>query len=311
MTTYGIYSTWCEGTVTQGEQTMIVNGLSECPSSTTAFAFGPNTAVDLTWINVDSTKVSVAGEAVFTVSAEQVALLHKSSDWTAAGVSTTAPSASASSAGSSISSTGSSAGSSGMSGQGSGLSTGAVAGIAVAAAVLGIALVLGAFFLCLRRRHGKHATRSRGGQDAAGRSCEQSSEARTVSGDPVFQDHEAISGVSTSPQTQYELKATKSKSSRHSPSTIAQPLETSQIVELQGSTPTSEQTWSGLRPQSNAETLHHSPQAESGLGGIHEVSAAGHDYQQLSSSPARNYMDDSRQNTPIDMVRRGAGGRGF
>lgn len=304
---------------------MIVNGLSECPSSTTAFNFGPNTVVDLTWINVDSTKVSVSGEAVFTVSAEQVALLHRSSDWTAAGVSTTAAAAaaastaSASSAGSSSSSTGNS----GVSGaQGSGLSTGAVAGIAVGAAVLGMAAVLGAFYLCLRRRsHGKDRMRrgrgGGGGQDAAGGCYEQqqSSGARTVSGDPAFHQHcEGISSVSTSPQIQHELKATNSKSSRHAPSTIAHPPETSQVVmELQGSTPTSGQTWPGLLPpQSSGETWHQSsPQAESGLGGIHEVSAAGHDYQQLSSSPARNYMDDSRQKTPIDMIGRGAGGRGF
>lgn len=146
VTTYGIYSTWCEGKITQGDQTMIVNGLSECPSSTTAFTFGPGAAVDL-----DSTPVSASGHAVFTISAEHIALLYKSTDLAAAAAA--AASATPSSGNRGPSGTGSGSGS------GSGLSAAATAGIAIGAAAVGVAAALALFYLCIRRREAENRRR--------------------------------------------------------------------------------------------------------------------------------------------------------
>lgn len=250
---------------------MIVNGLSQCPSSTTVFTFGPDNAVQLTWVNVDSTTMSVSGDAVFTVSAERVALLYRSSDLAAAGASATAGS------GSSGSNSGSSGSGSSASGSDSGLSTGAVAGIAIGAAAVGIIAVLAFFWFFLRRRKG--APR-RAAQHEAG-------DVHTAPGPNHMANH-----VPTG--AEHELKATNSVSTRHLPAGHAIPS----AMELQGSTP-SAPAWTA-------------PQPGGGTSGFGEVSTS-NDYHQLSGTFERGQgvMDNSRQNTPVDLVARGGGGGGY
>lgn len=252
---------------------MIVNGLSQCPSSTTAFTFGPNSAVQLTWVNVDSSTMSVSGDAVFTVSAERVALLYRSSDLTAAGAS---PTAGSGSSGSNSGSSGSGSGS-GSSGSDSGLSTGAVAGIAIGAAAVGIIAVLAFFWLFLRRRN--RAPRRAAQHEAA--------DAHHAPGAPHLASH-APTGA------EHELKATNSVSTRDVLAGHTAPNAT----ELQGSTPFAP-PW--------APAPH-----GGGAPGPGEVSTS-NDYHQLSGTFERGQgiMDNSRQNTPVDLVGRGAGGRGF
>lgn len=251
---------------------MIVNGLSQCPSSTTAFTFGPDNAVQLTWVNVDSSTMSVSGDAVFTVSAERVALLYRSSDLTAAGASATAGS------GSSGSGSGSSGSGSSGSGSDSGLSTGAVAGIAIGAAAVGIIAVLAFFWFFLRRRKDRPR---RAAQHEAG-------DGHTATGAPHLASH-APTGA------EHELKATNSVSTRDVPAGHAAPNAT----ELQGSTPFAP-PWVGA------------PHGGGGAPSPGEVSTS-NDYHQLSGTFERGQgvMDNSRQNTPVDLVGRGAGGRGF
>lgn len=287
VTTYGIYSTWCEGTVTDGTQTMLINGLSACPSSTTAFAFGPNTPVDLTWVKVDSTRVSASGVAVFTVSAEQVALLYRSSDLAGR-----------------ASETGTVGGVGGGGRQGNGTSNGAIAGIAIGAVAVAIAAVLGAVYLFSRHHRGKRAARLREKElDAAG--------GQPPSG-PDAGYHASLPGTMpasgsvrpTSPRRQYELNASASESLRVSPVTAERPAQTSSVVELHGS-PVREQPLSGPYSQGSGENMRHNTQDVIESGGMYEVSATGHDYQQLPVSPVRKYMDESRQSTPVDLVRRG------
>ncbi|KAJ0114238.1 hypothetical protein J7T55_010625 [Diaporthe amygdali] len=280
VTTYGIYSTWCEGTVTAGEETMIVNGLSQCPSSTTAFTFGPDKAIQLTWVDRESTTLSVSGDAVFTVSAERVALLYRSSDMTAAGAAATGGS------GSSSSNSGSS--SSGSSNSGSGLSTGAVAGIAIGAAAVGIFAVLAFFWFFLRRRNGAHRHAP-----------------KNVPGDAQPGPGAAHSAPHAPTGAEHELKATDSVSTRPIPASHANP----NAMELHGSTPIA-QPWSGASPQGAGGNVYSPHGGE--MPGIGEVSTS-NDYHQLSGTfeGARGVMDNSRQNTPVDLVGRGAGGTGF
>ncbi|KAI3392954.1 hypothetical protein diail_4941 [Diaporthe ilicicola] len=272
VTTYGIYSTWCEGTVTAGEETMIVNGLSQCPSSTTAFTFGPDSAVQLTWADRESTTMSVSGAAAFTVSAERVALLYRSSDLTAGGASATS--------GSDSSSPGS--GSSG-SGSGSGLSAGAVAGIAIGAAAVGMSAVLAFFWFFLRRRNGVH--RHTAAQAAA-------SDAPPGPGVAAHLASHAPTGA------EHELKATDSVSI-----TPTQPVPAGNAapsaMELQGSTPVAH-PWQGVPPQSGGNNLS-SPRG-GGVTGFGEVPTS-NDYHQLAGTYERGHgpMDNSRQNTPIDL----------
>lgn len=307
VTTYGIYSTWCEGTVTDGEQTMLVNGLSECPSSTTAFAFGPNTPVDLTWVNVDSTRVTASGVAVFTVSAEQVALLYRSSDLASVVATRSSVTASASSTGR-ASDTGIGGGGGGGGGsQGNGISNGSIAGIAIGAAAVGIAAVLGAVYLVSRHRRGKRTARFRekeldaaGGRPPTGPGAGyHASQPRTMPANDSRQP--------SSPKRQYELNASASESSRVSPVIAERPVQSSSVVELYGSTLGREQPFTVSSSQGNGETLRHNYQGVVESGGIYEVSATGHGYQQLPISPARKHMDESRQNTPVDLIRRGDG----
>lgn len=255
---------------------MIVNGLSQCPSSTTAFTFGPDNAVQLTWVNVDSTTMSVSGNAVFTVSAERVALLYRSSDMTAAGASATAGSGSS----------GSNSGSSG-SGSDSSLSTGAVAGIAIGAAAVGIFAVLAFFWLFLRRRNG--APR-RAVQYEAANAPSAPGAAHLASHAPTGAEH--------------ELKATNSVSTRHIPANNPAPNAT----ELHGST-AFDTPWAAP-PQhggANMASAHGDEMPSPG-----EVSTS-NDYHQLPGTFERGQgvMDNSRQNTPIDLVGCGAGGRGY
>lgn len=246
---------------------MIVNGLSLCPSSTTAFTFGPDNAVQLTWLNAESTTMSVSGDAVFTVSAERVALLYRSSDLTAAGA--------APSAGSNPASSGS-----GSSGSDSGLSTGAVAGIAIGAAVAGVAAVLASFWLCTRRRRRRDAATPHGdGADAA----------HPAPGAAAYPAIHVPTGA------EHELKATQSVSAR--PLMPAAGHAAPGATELQGSTPPAAPAW---------------PVGSAAAPGTGEVSAP-HDYHQLPGTFERGQgvMDNSRQGTPVDLVGRGAGGRGF
>lgn len=283
VTTYGIYSTWCEGTVTAGEETMIVNGLSQCPSSTTAFTFGPDNAVQLTWVNVDSTTMSISGNAVFTVSAERIGLLYRSSDLTAAaGASATAGS------GSSGSNSGSSGSGSSASGSDSGLSTGTVAGIAIGAAAVGIIAVLAFFWFFLRRRNGGPR---RAVQYGAG-------DAHTAPGAAHLASH-APTGA------EHELKATNSVSTHHVPASHPAP----NAMELQGSTPHAP-PWAAASRQDGGVGMNSSHGG--GAPGPGEVSTS-NDYHQLSGTFERGQgvMDNSRQNTPVDLVGRGAGGSGY
>lgn len=261
---------------------MIVNGLSQCPSSTTAFTFGPGNAVQLTWVNVDSTTMSISGDAVFTVSAERVALLYRSSDLAAAGASATA------SSGSSGSNSGSSGSGSSASGSDSGLSAGAVAGIAIGAAAVGIIAVLAFFWFFLRRRNG--APR-RAGQYGAGDVQPAPGAAHLASHAPTGAEH--------------ELKATNSVSTRHVPASHPAP----NAMELQGSTP-SAPPWAAASQQDGGTGMN--PPHGSGAPGLGEVSTS-NDYHQLSGTFERGQgvMDNSRQNTPVDLVGRGAGGRGY
>lgn len=252
---------------------MIVNGLSQCPSSTTVFTFGPDDAVQLTWVNVDSTTMSVSGDAVFTVSAERVALLYRSSDLTAAGASATAGS------GSSSSDSGSSNSGSSGSGSDSGLSTGAVAGIAIGAAAIGILAVLAIFWFCLRRRNGAHRRTAHYG----------AGEAHPAPGAARLAGHmHAPTGA------EHELKATDSVSTRRVPASNVAPSAT----ELHGST-AFEPPWVAA-PHGG------------GAPGPGEVSAS-NDYHQLSGTFERGQgvMDNSRQNTPVDLVGRGIGGSAY
>lgn len=268
MTTYGIYSTWCEGTVTDGQQTMLVNGLSECPSSTTAFAFGPNTPVDLTWVNVDSTSVSASGVAVFTVSAEQIALLYRSSDLTSsiATRSTAAVSAGASETGAVI----------GGGQQGRGLSNGTVAGIAIGAAAVGIAAVLAAVCLFWRHRRGTRAARLRekelyaaGGRPPSGPDA--------VNLMPQHQGPVALpasgTGQPASPRRQYELPASASKPPRESPAVAGRPMQTPSAVELHGSSPGRQQPLVGPFPRGSGESVRQKTQGGVESGGMYEISA--------------------------------------
>ena len=256
---------------------MIVNGLSQCPSSTTAFTFDPNAPVQLTWLNIDSTTMSISGKAVFTVSAERVALLYRSSDVTAPGASSTAGSDS-----SGASSGSSSSGPSG-SASGSGLSTGAVAGIAIGAAAVGIVAVLAFFWLCLRRRSGSFQGRAE--WNKAGDAHPPPAVAHPSSLAPTGAVH--------------ELKATNTVSTRQAPAGHA----ASNATELQGST-AFEPQWAALPPQHGV----------AGVNPIYggEVSTS-NNYHQLSGTFERGQgpLDNSRQSTPVDLVGRGAGGRGF
>ncbi|KAL1855663.1 hypothetical protein Daus18300_011044 [Diaporthe australafricana] len=279
VTTYGIYSTWCEGTITAGEKTMIVNGLSQCPSSTTAFTFGPDNAVQLTWVDRDSSTLSVSGDAAFTVSAERVALLYRSSDLTAAGASATGGS------GSSNSGSGSSGSGSSNSSSDSGLSTGAVAGIAIGAAAVGIAAVLAFFWFFLRRRKGAHRHPAQA----------KANDAHPGPGAAHIASH-APTGA------EHELKATNSPV----PPSVAVPS----AMELQGSSPVAP-PGSGLPPQGGGDNNWNSPHG----GGMHNVGefSTSNDYHQLAGTYERGHgvMDNSRQNTPVDFVSRGVGGSGF
>lgn len=261
---------------------MIVNGLSQCPSSTTAFTFGPDNAVQLTWVNVDSTTMSVSGNAVFTVSAERVALLYRSSDLAAAGASATAGS------GSSVSNSGSSGSGSSSSTSDSGLSTGAVAGIAIGAAAVGIIAAMAFFWFFLRRRNG-----------APRQAVQHEDEnAHRMPGAAHLAGH-APTGA------EHELKATNSVSTRHVPANNAVPSAT----ELQGSTSFAP-GWAAASPQRGGTDMG-SPHGD-GNPGLGEVSTS-NDYHQLSGTFERGQgvMDNSRQNTPVDLVGRGAGGRGY
>lgn len=254
---------------------MIVNGLSQCPSSTTAFTFGPDNAVQLTWVNAESTTMSVSGDAVFTVSAERVALLYRSSDLTAAGASPTGGSGSGSgSSGSNPASSGSGSRSD------SGLSTGAVAGIAIGAAVAGVAAVLASFWLCTRRlRRGGAANPHGAGGDAA----------YPAPGAAAYPAIHVPTGA------EHELKATQSVSAR--PLVPAAGHAAPGATELQGSTPPAAPAW---------------PVGSVATPGTGDVSSP-HDYHQLPGTFERGQgvMDNSRQGTPVDLVGRGAGGRGF
>ncbi|KUI66772.1 hypothetical protein VM1G_01898 [Cytospora mali] len=281
VTTYGIYSTWCEGTATQGEQTMIVNGLSECPSSTTAFSFGPDAAVDLTWVNVDSTTMSVSGDAVFTVSANRVGLLYRSTDLEAAGASATSGSNSGS-GGSSSESPGK-----GGSSSGSGLSTGATAGIAIGAAAVGIAAVLALFYLCIRHREANNRRR----------------DLQVGSGPNGTSEHSysVISGTTYVPTgAEHELKATNSPSPRFAHTGSG----TTPMTELQGSMPAVSSDLGAL-PQGSAGHLGQNTHGGVGVPGI-EVASATSGYYQLPGTleRERGMLDHSRQATPIDLVGR-------
>lgn len=273
-----------------------MNGLSECPSSTTVFPFGPSTPVDLTWLNVDSTKVSVSGDAVFTLSAEQVALLYKSSDLLITGAVAT-PSTS----GSSSSSAGSSAGNSGAGGHGSSLSTGALAGIGIGAAAVSIAAVMGAFYLFLRSRRGIGRGKTGTGTSARG-SLRQGSGASGTSEDLGSRTGQVVRETLASSQPRYELNGTNSKLSRNSPLTNTE-SPNPPMMEIQASTPSSPG-----HPQSAVL-----PQRPRGVeqSGIYELSETGHNYQELPVSPTHLYSDNSRQNTPIEFIGRVPGGRGF
>lgn len=255
---------------------MIVNGLSQCPASTTVFNFGRD-PVQLSWLNADSTTMSISGTPVFTVSAERVALLYRSSDVTAAGASSTASSGSVGG--------NSGSGSSGSSAD-SGLSTGAVAGIAIGAAAAGILLVSGLFWLCLRRRKSSHA---------------RAAYARDQDGDA--HPHTAVAHLPRQPPDGpvHELKAASAVSTPQVPAGHVAPNAT----ELLGSTP-SDHRWAGA-PQHGVDPHHGS--ATPVLG---EVSTS-NDYHQLARTFDRGQglMDNSRQNTPINLVGHGAGGRGY
>ena len=244
---------------------MIVNGLSQCPSSTTAFTFGPGNDVQLTWVDVDSTTMSISGDAVFTVSAERVALLYRSSDLTAAGASAIAGS------GSSSSNSGSSGSESSGSDSGSGLSNGAVAGIAIGAAAVGITAVLAFIWLCLRRRAAHYG---------AGEAHPAPGAAHLAGHSPTGAEH--------------ELKATNSVSTRHVPASQTAPSAT----ELQGSTPF-EPPWAAASHGGGPPR----PGEASASNGYHQLSA--------TFERGQGFMDNSRQNTPVNLVGRGAGGRGY
>lgn len=296
---------------------MLVNGLSECPSSTTAFVFGPNTPVDLTWVNVDSTRVSASGVAVFTVSAEQVALLYRSSDMTdivATGSSATATATAGGAGGSSGANSAGRAGETGAVGgvgrQGSAISNGAIAGIAIGAAAVGIAAVLGAVYLYSRHRRGKRAARLRekeldavGGRPPSGPDAGYHASQHQVPGTMPPSGN----GQPASPRRQHELNASALESSRVSPVTAERPAQTSSVVELDGNIPGRKQPLVGPFSQGNDENVPHDTPGVVGFGGIYEVSATGHGYQQLPASPVRKHMDESRQNTPVDLIRLGDG----
>lgn len=261
---------------------MIVNGLSQCPSSTTVFTFGPDNAVQLTWVNVDSTTMSVSGNAVFTVSAERVALLYRSSDLAAAGASATADN------GSSGSNSESSGSGSSSSTSDSGLSHGAVAGIAIGAAAVGILAVLAFFWFFLRRRKG---------------APRQAVQYEDENAHPT----PAAVHLASHPPTgaEHELKATNSVSTRHVTANNA----VLNATELQGST-SFPPAWAVASPP-RGETDMGSPPGD-GMPGLGEVSTS-NDYHQLSGTFERGQgvMDNSRQNTPVDLVGRGAGWRGY
>lgn len=294
VTTYGIYSTWCEGTVTQGEETMIVNGLSECPSSTTAFSFGPGADVQLTWVNVDSTAMSVSGNAVFTISAEHIALLYKSTDVAAAGASTTSSSGS-----------GGSSGSSGAGGSSSDLSTGAIAGIAIGAAAVGIAAVLALFYLCIRRREADNRRRGLRVGSAPTYTSEnfhsQPPPPTTAGGGG------AGTGVAYVPTgAEHEMKAT------NTPRVVAHAaLATSPATELQGSTP-AVSAYPGVWPQGSGGDFDQGPGTYGAVGvpGFEEIPAT-NSYHQLPGTLEREkgMLTHSRQATPTDLVSHGFGRR--
>ncbi|ROW00308.1 hypothetical protein VMCG_07279 [Cytospora schulzeri] len=295
VTTYGIYSTWCEGTVTQGEETMIVNGLSECPSSTTAFSFGPGTDVQLDWVNVDSTAMSVSGDVVFTVSAEHIALLYKSTDMAAAGASATSGSDSGGSPGSSSGSSGAGGSSSSS---GSGLSTGATAGIAIGAAAVGIAAILALFYLCIRRREADN--RRRGLQVGSGPTYTSDNSHLPPSSAAAG----AIPGMAYVPNgTEHELKA-------NTPQVTHAAIGTTPATELQGSTPAAS-AYPGVWPQGGGGGGGH--YGESTHGGarvpVMEEVAATNSYYQLPGTLDREkgMLGHSRQATPIDLVGNGYG----
>ncbi|POS77681.1 hypothetical protein DHEL01_v203936 [Diaporthe helianthi] len=281
VTTYGIYSTWCEGTVTAGEQTMIVNGLSQCPALTSAFTLGDN-PVQLSWLNAESTTMSISGKPVFTVSAERVALLYRSSDVTAASGASSSTAGGGGSPGA-----GSGSGSSGD----SGLSAGAVAGIAIGAAVVGMLFVLGFFWLCLRRR--KNPQGRGAAYDKAG---------------GAHLPPPAVTHVSSQapPGAMHELKANSNGST---PVQVpAGHVVMSNATELLGSTP-SEPQWAALPPRGVNPNEHESGGGRAVFGEV----PTSNDYYQLSGTFERSQgpLDNSRQNTPIDLVSHGVGGRGF
>lgn len=291
MKTYGIYSTWCEGTVTQGEETMIVNGLAECPSSTTAFSFGSGAAVDLTWINRDSTAVSVSGDAVFTVSAEHIALLYKSTDIAAVGASATSGSGSAVSTRSSsgASDTG------GSSSSGPGLSTAATAGIAIGAAAVGVAAVLGLFYLCVRRREADNKRRNLQAGSRPTHTSEDSHFQPSVAGGTIAEMLQFPTGA------EHELKATNTPRVAHAA------IGTPPVTELQGSIPAVD-SHPGICSSGVEANSAQSTRGGAGLPGDEETVATNVYYQLPGTLERENGMlSHSRQATPIDLVGHGFG----
>lgn len=296
MTTYGIYSTWCEGTVTQGEKTMIVNGLSECPS-TTAFSFGPGSAVQLAWVNVDSKTIFVSGDAIFTVSAERVGLLYRSMDLTAAGASATSGSGNSGSGSGSDSgvSSGSGSGSSlpaSRSGHGKDLSTGATAGIAIGAAAVGIAAVLALFYLYIRHREARNKRYGKQVDFVPAHTSEGS-----------YPPPSSAGGATTHVLTgaEHELNATNSVSSRPTHAAIG----ISPVIELQGSMPV-ESPHPGAWPQSGVGDFYQNmPHGGAVVSGMEEVSAT-NGYHQLPVTLEREkgMLGHSRQATPTDLIGR-------
>ncbi|KAG8166092.1 hypothetical protein KVR01_004644 [Diaporthe batatas] len=275
------------GTVTAGQETMVVNGLSQCPASTTVFSLGRD-PVQLTWLNADSTSMSISGTPVFTVSAERVALLYRSSDVAAA--------AGASSAATGGADAGPGPSGSASSGSGSsGLSAGAVAGIAIGAAAVGVLLVSGLFWLCLRRR------RSAQGPAAA----YYNSQGGDAHHPPPAPAHAPSPGHAPAGAAVHELKASGCAVS--SPQVLPAGHAAPNATELLGSTP-SDHRWVGL-PQDGVDSRRGGGTPVPVPG---EVSVS-NDYYQLPGTYERGQgpLDDSRQNTPINLVGPGAGGRGY
>ncbi|KAH9896269.1 hypothetical protein F4778DRAFT_745730 [Xylariomycetidae sp. FL2044] len=131
-----------------------------CITGSTSPVFSPFTLPGV----MTGTEDSSTSLTAYRISAAMYQVVHKREDiFTSDSTSTSSPSSpSPSSTTIPAESSGATSPSSGADSQGSGLSTGAIAGIAIAAVLVGILLSVAAFCLCWRRRRRRHDRQQRG-----------------------------------------------------------------------------------------------------------------------------------------------------